>query len=61
MSHKIQALISGILLLAVTMIPMSLARAQTVSLQEQLTAQYTVACTGMRMVPSAAVQGARAR
>jgi hypothetical protein len=46
MSHKIQALISGILLLAVTMIPMSLARAQTVSLQEQLTAQYTVVKMG---------------
>ena len=43
---RIHSLISGILLLAVSIIPMSLASAQAPSLQEQLAAQYTVVKMG---------------
>lgn len=43
---RIHSLILGILLLAVSIIPMSLASAQAPSLQEQLAAQYTVVKMG---------------
>ncbi|HEY6301555.1 MAG TPA: hypothetical protein VIX14_00690 [Terriglobales bacterium] len=46
MSHKLDALLSGIVLLAVTILPVSLASAQAVSLQEQLVAQYKLVKMG---------------
>jgi hypothetical protein len=46
MSQKLQALISGVVLLAVTSLPLSLASAQAVSLQEQLAAQYKLVKMG---------------
>jgi hypothetical protein len=46
MSQKFYALIPGIVLLAVTIFPMSLASAQAVSLQEQLAAQYKLVKMG---------------
>jgi len=46
MSQKLHALISGIVLLAVTIFPLSLASAQAVSLQEQLAAQYKLVKMG---------------
>ena len=46
MSRKFHDLIPGIVLLAATIFPMSLASAQAVSLQEQLDAQYKVVKMG---------------
>jgi len=46
MSRKLDALISGVVLLAVTILPISLASAQAVSLQEQLAAQYKLVKMG---------------
>jgi len=46
MSQKLQALISGVVLLAATSLPLSLASAQAVSLQEQLAAQYKLVKMG---------------
>ena len=46
MSQKFHALIAGIVLLAATIFPMSLASAQAVSLQEQLSAQYKLVKMG---------------
>jgi len=46
MSQKFDALIPGIVLLAATIFPMSLANAQAVSLQEQLSAQYKLVKMG---------------
>jgi len=46
MSQKFHALIAGIVLLAATILPMSLATAQAVSLQEQLAAQYKLVKMG---------------
>lgn len=46
MSQKLQTLISGVVLLAVTCLPLSLASAQAVSLQEQLAAQYKLVKMG---------------
>ncbi len=46
MSQKLDALISGVVLLAVTILPLSLASAQAVSLQEQLAAQYKLVKMG---------------
>ncbi|MGA6984883.1 MAG: hypothetical protein WBZ01_02415 [Terriglobales bacterium] len=46
MSQKLGALISGVVLLAVTIFPLSLASAQAVSLQEQLAAQYKLVKMG---------------
>ena len=46
MSQKLGALISGVMLLAVTIFPLSLASAQAVSLQEQLAAQYKLVKMG---------------
>lgn len=46
MSQKFHALIAGIVLLAATIFPMSLATAQAVSLQEQLAAQYKLVKMG---------------
>ena len=46
MSQKFHALIPGIVLLAATIFPMSLASAQAVSLQEQLAAQYKLVKMG---------------
>jgi hypothetical protein len=46
MSQKLHALITGIVLLAVTILPTSLASAQAVSLQEQLAAQYKLVKMG---------------
>ena len=46
MSQKFHALIPGIVLLAATIFPMSLASAQVVSLQEQLAAQYKLVKMG---------------
>ncbi|MGA2334197.1 MAG: hypothetical protein WA383_19530 [Terriglobales bacterium] len=46
MSQKFHALIAGIVLLAATLFPMSLANAQAVSLQEQLAAQYKLVKMG---------------
>jgi hypothetical protein len=46
MSQKLHALISGIVLLAITILPLSLASAQAVSLQEQLAAQYKLVKMG---------------
>jgi hypothetical protein len=46
MSRKLDALISGVVLLAVTILPLSLASAQAVSLQEQLAAQYKLVKMG---------------
>lgn len=46
MSQKFHALIAGIMLLAATIFPMSLANAQAVSLQEQLSAQYKLVKMG---------------
>jgi hypothetical protein len=46
MSQKLHALISGIVLLAATIFPLSLASAQAVSLQEQLAAQYKLVKMG---------------
>jgi hypothetical protein len=46
MSQKLHALISGVVLLAVTILPLSLASAQAVSLQEQLAAQYKLVKMG---------------
>ena len=46
MSQKFHALIAGIVLLAATIFPMSLANAQAVSLQEQLSAQYKLVKMG---------------
>ena len=46
MSQKFHALIAGIVLLAATIFPMSLANAQAVSLQEQLAAQYKLVKMG---------------
>jgi len=46
MSQKFHALIAGIVLLAATIFPMSLASAQAVSLQEQLAAQYKLVKMG---------------
>ncbi len=46
MSQKFHNLISGIVLLAATIFPLSLASAQAVSLQEQLAAQYKLVKMG---------------
>jgi len=46
MSRKFHDLIAGIVLLAATIFPMSLASAQAVSLQEQLAAQYKLVKMG---------------
>ncbi|HKH98288.1 MAG TPA: hypothetical protein VJ999_04205 [Candidatus Sulfotelmatobacter sp.] len=46
MSQKFHALIPGIVLLAATIFPLSLASAQAVSLQEQLAAQYKLVKMG---------------
>jgi hypothetical protein len=46
MSQKFHALIPGIVLLAATIFPLSLASAQAVSLQEQLSAQYKLVKMG---------------
>jgi hypothetical protein len=46
MSRKFHNLISGIVLLAATIFPLSLASAQAVSLQEQLAAQYKLVKMG---------------
>jgi hypothetical protein len=46
MSRKFHHLTSGIVLLAATIVPMSLAGAQAVSLQEQLAAQYKLVKMG---------------
>jgi len=46
MSQKFHALIAGIVLLAATIFPLSLANAQAVSLQEQLAAQYKLVKMG---------------
>jgi hypothetical protein len=46
MPQKFHALIAGIVLLAATIFPMSLASAQAVSLQEQLSAQYKLVKMG---------------
>ena len=46
MSQKVRARLSGIVLMAATVIPLSLAGAQAVSLQEQLAAQYKVVKMG---------------
>jgi hypothetical protein len=46
MSQKFHTLIAGIVLLAATIFPLSLANAQAVSLQEQLAAQYKLVKMG---------------